>query len=551
MTCGFFDCRFIRKLGPLACTYRYRLRVMGVISSLCLALGISTVAAQVASSPRDEAAKLYQAGLMQAKNGHIDEAIATFKHALQIEPRDAKLLDATGAAYSLKGDLETARQFFTESLAVDPESVSTRQNLGITLFSMGQYDHASKQFASIQATPGNPRAVADLFLGLIAQKHSDCKQALPFMEASGTLLYRYPDALLSFAECEYQIRNTRRAEDGLAALDKLTGNTPAQYLQAADLYSRLGRNEKALDDLARAQSLDNQPSITLKRGVLLAKLNRLDEAQKFLVEQTSTQPAFELLFLLAKIAKERGDLAVTMRSLKQAAQVEPGREDSYLEFSTICADQGSDQLALDSAEIGLNHVPGSYRLTVQKGVAQEKLGHLNDAEETLRKASGMQKENSDALLSLAVVLAHSGRPDEAEQTLASAIRQFPDNYYMYYFQGKLLLQFANTDAGRTDLRESAKRSLERSIQLNPEYADSYYQLADAYMPRAPKLSEQALNKCLQLDPNHIPARYSLARLYVHTGRKAKGEALLARFKTQQRSEELQQQKQLRIEVAQN
>jgi predicted Zn-dependent protease len=163
----------------------------------------------------------------------------------------------------------------------------------------------------------------------------------------------------------------------------------------------------------------------------------------------------------------------------------------------------------------------------------------------------MQKENSDALLSLAIVLAHSGRPDEAEQTLASATRRFPDNYYMYYFQGKLLLQFANSDAGRSDLRESAKRSLQRSIQLNPEYADSYYQLSNAYMASAPKLAEQALHKCLQLDPNHIPAQYSLARLYVRTGRKAEGEALLARFKTQQRSEELQQQKQLRIEVAQN
>jgi protein O-GlcNAc transferase len=551
MICGYFDRRFIRRLGPVACTFRYSLCVCGVVTGLYLAFGIATLGAQVVSSPRDEAAKLYQAGLVQAKGGHIDEAIASFKRTLQIEPRDAKTLDATGAAYSLKGDLETARQFFTESLGVDPESVSTRQNLGITLFSMGQYDDASKQFTSIQATPGNPRAVADLFLGLIAQRHSDCKQALPFMEASGTLLYRYPDALLSFSECEYQIQNTRRAAEGLAAFDKLTGNTSAQYVQAADLYSRLGRNEKALDDLARAQSSDNQPSTALKRAVLLAKLNRLDEAQKFLEQQTSTQPAFELLFLLAKIAKERGDLAVAMRSLKQAAEIDPAREDSYLEFSTICADQGSDQLALDSAEIGLDHAPGSYRLTVQKGVAQEKLGHLNDAEETFRKASGMQKENSDALLSLAIVLAHSGRPDEAEQTLAGAIRQFPDNYYMYYFQGKLLLQFANTDAGRIDLRESAKRSLERSIQLNPEYADSYYQLSDAYMASAPKLAEQALHKCLLLDPNHIPAQYSLARLYVRTGRKAEGEALLARFKTQQRSEELQQQKQLRIEVAQN
>jgi len=68
---------------------------------------------------------------------------------------------------------------------------------------------------------------------------------------------------------------------------------------------------------------------------------------------------------------------------------------------------------------------------------------------------------------------------------------------------------------------------------------------------APKLAEQALQRCLKLDPNHIPAQYALARLYLRTGRKEQGQALLARLKTQQRAEELQQQRQLRIDVAQN
>ena len=289
--------------------------------------------------------------------------------------------------------------------------------------------------------------------------------------------------------------------------------------------------------------------LAVKRAALLEKLNRLDEAQKVLEKQASAQPTFDSLFLLAKIAKERGDFAVALKSLKLAAEIEPGKEDSYLEFSTICADHGNDQLALDSAEIGLDHVPDSYRLTVQKGAVQEKLGYLADAELTLRKAIGMRKDNGVALLSLAVVQAHGGHPDAAEQTLASAIRQFPDNYYMHYFRGKLLLQLPSaTGAGQ---HESARRSLEKSIQLNPEYADAYYQLSNVYTATAPKLAEKALHKCLQLDPNHIPAQYSLARLYVRTGRKAEGEALFAHLKTQQRAEELQQQKQLRIEIAAN
>ncbi len=551
MNPDFFDILPLRRLISSAAVSLSTKRLPLLIGVACLAIGMGIAPAQVTISPHEEAEKYRQAGLSQATSGHIDLALASFKKGLEIEPHNARLLDAAGAACSLQNDLETARQYFVESLKVDPASISTRQNLGITLFSLGRYQEASKEFTSIHETDGESRSVASLFLGLIAQRQSNCKEALPLMEASGRLLYQYPDALLSYAQCEYQVGDTKRAEAGLTAFEKLPGSTPAQRALATDLQARLGPHAKAQPGGINTTAEADSPDSLLKRVDLLEKSGRLEEAQKLLEDETSSQPTFKLLFELAEVAKERGDFATAMKSLKRAAQVEPGREDSYLEFSTICAEHGNDQLALDSAEIGLDHVPDSYRLTVQKGVVQEKLGHLNDAEETLKKAIGMRTDNGDALLSLAVVQAHSGRTDTAEQTLSNAIRRFPDNYYMYFFQGKLLKQFGLDRPNGPDQRDAARRSFEESIRLNPDYADSYYQVSDLYPDDSPKLTEQALAKCLKLDPNHIPAQYALARLYLRTGRKEEGQALLAHMKTQQRSEELQQQRQLRIEVAQN
>jgi len=508
--------------------------------------------AQVAPKALEQAEHLRQAGLAQVASGHIDEAIASFMQGLEIAPGDARLLDATGAAYSLKNDLQTARRYFVESLTVDPASISTRQNLGITAFTLGDYREASKQFASLYAMPGKPGAIASLFLGLIAQRQSKCSTAVPLMEAADGLLYQYPDALLSYSECAYQISDARRAREALAAFEKLPGKTPAQSQQAANLYRRLAMKTSAHEDAANDHAARNdQAAALLMRARQFEAANRLDEAQKMLEAGSSSHPSFDLKLELARVATERGDLATAMASLKHASQINPAREESYLEFSTICADHGNDQLALDTAEIGLDHVPDSYRLTVQKGAVQEKLGNLNAAEETLKKATGMQRDNSVAMLSLAVVQAHSGRPDEAEQTLATAIRQFPDNYYMHYFEGKLLMQGLGGKRGSPDRNDGARRSFEESIRLNPDYADSYYQLSDLYATDEAKLAEQALQNCLKLDPNHIPAQYALARLYLRTGRKEQGQALLARLKTQQRSEELQQQRQLRIDVAQN
>jgi tetratricopeptide (TPR) repeat protein len=523
-----------------------------IVVVLLVVFGAGIMAAQVRPVPAEQAEQLRQAGLAQAAGGQIDEAIASFSRGLEIAPQDARLLDAAGAAYSLKGDLERARQYFVESLKLAPNVVSTKQNLGIALFSLARYEEASKQFVDLYQIAGKPRAVASLFLGLIAQRQARCKEAVSLLEASGGLLYQYPDALLSYAECGYQTGDAKHVREAMTAFDQLPGKTFAQVHQAADLEARLGIDSKAQEVPGKASANDaSESAAVLLRVRQLEKENLLDQAQVLLESATASHATFDLVMELAKVARDRGDLATAMKSLKWGSQIDPGREESYLEFSTICADHGNDQLAFDTAEIGLDHVPNSYRLTVQKGAVQEKLGHLNDAEETLRKAIGMQQDNSVAMLSLAVVQAHSGKPDEAEQTLATAIRQYPDNYYMYYFQGKLLMQFGTGNTRGAAPRDAARQSLEQSIRLNPGYADSYYQLSDLYIADSPKLAEQALQKCLKLDPDHIPAQYSLARLYLRTGRQKQGEALLAHFKVQQRSEELQQQRQLRIDAAQN
>ena len=309
-------------------------------------------------------------------------------------------------------------------------------------------------------------------------------------------------------------------------------------------------NVKEEVDKAPAKGADDSSTV-LMRVRRLEEENRLDEAQKLLETEIASHATYDLVMELAKVARERGDLSTAMKSLRRGSQIEPGREESYLEFSTICADHGNDQLAFDSAEIGLDHVPNSYRLTVQKGVVQEKLGHLSDAEETLRKAIAMQRDSSDAMVSLAVVQAHSGKPEEAEQTLTTAIRQFPDNYYMYYFQGKLLMQFGTGRRGGADVKDAARRSFENRSGSTPITPIPIISFPICTLPTHRELAERALQKCLKLNPNHIPAQYSLARLYLRTGRKKQGEALLAHFKIQQRSEELEQQKQLRIDIAQN
>jgi tetratricopeptide (TPR) repeat protein len=221
-----------------------------------------------------------------------------------------------------------------------------------------------------------------------------------------------------------------------------------------------------------------------------------------------------------------------------------------LDFSTICADYGNYPLALEAANVGLEHIPNSYRLLVQRGVVLENLGRLDEAEETLRNAVQLQKDNSVALLSLAIVQTHANQLQDAETTLTSALESFPDNYYMHYHLGKILVQLQEISAAEPGLGAKAKHAFLQAIRFNPSYADSYFQLSKLYLKESPKLAEQNLLTCLRLDPSHAPAEYTLARLYLSTGRRAAGQALIDRFESQQQAEKLKEQQKPRIESAQ-
>jgi tetratricopeptide (TPR) repeat protein len=495
--------------------------------------------------------KMYRAGITLAEQGKLDEAITTFEKALESDRQNPLLLYAAGAAYSLKGDLEQAKQYFLESLDVDSGFVPARKNLAITYFHVGLYDLAAAEFQKLKNSSSASRPVANLFLGMIAEKNADYVQAVPLLEQSGALLDRYPEATLSLAEAEIQLKHLHRAQVALSNFDTAHGITASQYLKAADLYSRLGQNPKALADLDKARAKDGQlERVTYQRALVLDQMNRSQEALKILKDLVAKNPDSDSLNLLAHIAQKNGDFGLAMQSLRQAAKLDPAKEENYLDFSTICADYGNYPLALEAANVGLEHIPNSYRLLVQKGVILENLGRLEEAENSLRNASQLQKDNSVALLSLAIVQTHGGQLEEAQATLTAAIKKFPDIYYMHYHLGKILVQLQEGRSADPGLEAKAKHAFQQAIRFNPSYADSYYQLSKLYLRESPKLAEHNLVTCLRLDPNHAPAEYTLARLYLSTGRRAAGQALIDRFESQQQAEKLKEQQKPRIESAQ-
>ena len=504
------------------------------------------------ASSRPEVQQPYSEGLELVRQGRLDAAIQSFEKGLAIDEKNVALLDAIGATYGLKGALEPAKKYFLASLLLDPGYIPARRNLAITYFTAGQYALAAPEFQRLIGSPGESGPMAFLFLGIITQKDGEYAKSAAFFEQSGALLYRYSEALLSFATSLSKLQRLQSARVTLGRLDSMSGVTASEYFAAGQLHAQLGQDELALVCFGKAEQekTADMDGLEYQRAIVLDRLGRSQEALKILEDLTSAKPDADSLNLLAHVAEERHELGVAFQSLRLAAKLAPSREDNYLDFSTLSADNQNYPLALQAAEIGLEHLPNSYRLQVQKGVVLERLGHLDQAEDVLRQASRLQHDNSEALLSLAIVQSHAGALSDAVSTLSTAIGEFPDNYYMHYHLGNVLLQIEEQRGADPQLEVKAERAFGDAIRLNPSFPDSYYQLSKLYLRKAPTLAEQNLVTCLHIDPNHTGAEYALARLYFGTGRRAEGQALMDRFASQKQAAKLTEESKPVIEAAQ-
>jgi|SRR5579864_285216 len=495
-------------------------------------------------SNQTEAAKAYRLGMSLVKAERADDAITAFKYGLETDPQSAALLNVIGATFTLKGDFGQAENYLLKCLQIAPEFAAARKNLAISYFDEGKYDLAIPEFEKLMRAPGDSRSAGSLFLGMIAEKQGNFRKAASFLGDTGDIVYQYPQALLSWAHSLFELHQASKADFVLKRLDAMSGIAASEYFKAGLLYSQHRQFDQALAEFERANQADpNLRGLQYQQAVVLDELGRSDEALQLLKNLISAKRDANSLNLLANVARKTGDPNLAIQSLRQAAQLDPGREENYLDYSSICMDYENYPLALQAADVGLAHVPDSYRLQVQKGAILEKLGRFGEAEEIVQKASKLQEDNSVSLLSLAIIQTHAGELHDAINTLSDAINTFPSNSQMYYYLGVALEQTLDQD-------ERAAEAFKAAIRLNPSFADSYYHLSKFYLKKDSKLAEENLLACLRLDPNHLSAEYSLGRLYLKTGRQAQGQALIEAFERHQQAEKLKVAQKPSMELAQ-
>lgn len=189
---------------------------------------------------------------------------------------------------------------------------------------------------------------------------------------------------------------------------------------------------------------------------------------------------------------------------------------------------------LGSAQANWNAAIAEYE-AVQKSLAERAESNLNlamlyqasgrndEVESLLRTALKRDPDFYPALVTLVQWLEANGRGQEAQTLLEQSLKEHPDTALLQHTQGLALVR-----AGQS---AQAMPALRKAAQLEPQNAQYGYVLAVA-LHDSGKVDEacEELERLLNVQPANRNARLSLIQYYLDNGQEPKAQVLLQRWK---------------------
>ncbi|MEM1181780.1 MAG: sulfatase-like hydrolase/transferase, partial [Acidobacteriota bacterium] len=258
-------------------------------------------------------------------------------------------------------------------------------------------------------------------------------------------------------------------------IDVHTGLERARQLQGDALY-----------DLASAELrrvLERDPENLAARIDLaenLASQGELDAASEQAEKALALDPSSARLHLqLASIEGRRGRLADALALVDRALELSPGQVEGHLQRALLLRGLGRGEAMVTSLEASLTAHPDHPRLLTSWAVlVLAPSGRVDDAEEALRAACRLDPFLAPAHRRLAELLTRSGRVEEALEIYRAAVRRRPQDAGLHAGLGGALARRGGSDS------RDAERHLREAIRLSARpRSDLFLQLAAALEAR--------------------------------------------------------------------
>jgi len=285
-------------------------------------------------------------GLIHARAGRSDEAIAAFTRLLELGGGDAYSYGLLGFAYASKEDYQPAEAAYRSALLLQPENVEWRLGLTRCVYKQKKFEDAATLLdALVQRFPDKAdfwMLQAHAYLGL--ERPLDAAENLEIVDHLGVST---ADGLFTLGDIYVGQGLPDLAEGAYARAVALAGEpgpSPDRAVRSAELLAARGAPEPAKRLSARVRrTLDARLDDAAKRRLLRleARLGMADDANADQVAATLEEILRldpldgDALLLLAQLATKRNDPDRAILYLERAGGIEAFEQAAKLRLAQV------------------------------------------------------------------------------------------------------------------------------------------------------------------------------------------------------------------------
>lgn len=482
---------------------RKTLFVQSLLASLLIFCAASFAPAQKTALDKNPLAK-FEKSIEQGDYKSVERDLLNY--AIQ-NPNDARGFELLARMRRYQNRLNEARSLYQKVLALDPKFTLAKINLAEVNFQTG--NSAASLSALNEITD---RDISNDALRLkLAQAFTlagDCRKALEALEKL-SLKIKNGDALPVRAECYLKLRENRKIASLLPLANSLVRPNPAISIKFADVLTGGAMFKESADVLRAVVRTFPQNADAL---VLLAKaeiyLKDFANAKIHLAQASKIKTGSpDLFFVQGLLESEQGKNAESLGLLEKALAAAPDST-VFLRQYVISAIRASENgKAVRAAEKLLQLNPNEPEFLYLHGAAALQNNNLNAAQNSLTKYFEIRPQDPRGCVALGLVFAaQADKLDVARRQMEKCIELNSGNT-----EAKYQLGLSYKAAGET---AKAIEYFEATVKDAPGYASALRDLGASYMQTgAEAKARAALEKSVALEPDDADTHFQLSRLY--------------------------------------
>jgi tetratricopeptide (TPR) repeat protein len=404
------------------------------------------------------------------------EALAQYEKALALRPDFLPARNNLGSYYLRQGHPDLALDQFQSSLKIDPADVTANYSIGIIRAQEGRLEEALESISRAHASAPKDMPIL-VVLAKVQTQARDQNGAIGSAEKILDLLRQNP----SSPDSKQVIPETAQV---LASLpDKGPDEQKRTFLLAE--FEFLAKDyTAAIASLNQVQEDHRDIEYYNLLGMSQAGIGNFQEARLALAKAISMDPRrADLLFNMGSVYQRARDNETAIKLFKRA--IAAGDSSAETEFALALGyfNFGSYEDAIKICLHIINSSPAFDQAFLLLGRSYARLSKYADAITAIRKSLIINPECEQCYFHLALVYLDAGNETEATKLLRKVISMNPANASAHFQLGKAL-------AKQKDKTEAIKE-LQRTIDLDPQQDLAYYQLGHVFLASGDRTKGEA------------------------------------------------------------